>query len=440
MSESSANAVVNPSECTMLLFPELPSPDFISLLFDWNMFFYGAWLALGAAGLASVFAHERQENVELDFIKRQVAELESLSTRTLEQNDTLATLYANWAIALYDDEDSEFEDIVEMYGKAEAILKATLAQGDDSEARKNLAAVYLDWGNVNNTFGEIETAADTYQKAVEVLKPLDDAGDGEAKYDIAGTKLNLGVAYRELGYLEKAKTCLDESFTAYRALEKITDDDTRFYMATVSVQQGNLFHEMGEPVKTVVDAYNRAMRLFVEVIEDQGQMELEKDLANVLLDRSMVTYEDWIDRKFESQEERETIIDNVLLDISRGIELLEKQFNEGNDAARYDMFHAIVLKGKVLCDAEDFPAAKEYLDRAIEEFADLCENDDMFLMQTAMAYATRAVVQMALGNKELSEQDCLKGSELINQLLQSNSNDEEIQELRKQFEELLGQL
>jgi len=417
------------------------SPEFVLLPFDWNLFLYGAGVAAGVAGLASVFAHERQTDIDLDDVKKQVAELEALPARTLEQNDDLAALYAAWANVLFDDPDSELTEIAELFGKSEAILQATLAQGEDAVIRQQLGVVYLAWGVAHSDFGDPESAVEYYLKAVEVLKPLDESGDGEAKYDIAGIKLNLGIAYREMDDLENAKTNLQESFLEYRACEKIGDLDTRFYMATVSVQQGNLLHEMGEPVESVVDAYNRAMRLFVEVIEDQQETKLERELANVLLDRSMVTYENWLEQKFDSLEEQKKIISDVLLDISRGIELLEKQLNEGNELARFDLFHALAMHGKVWCDAEDFTEAQKSLDRAINEFADLCEDGDEFLFQMALVYADRALVHKLLGNKELSEQDCLKGSELIDAWSQqADSDDEEIQELRQQFQALLDQL
>jgi tetratricopeptide (TPR) repeat protein len=415
-------------------------PEFVSLSLDWNMLL-GAGLAVGAAGLASVFTHAHTADVDLETVKKRVAELEKSSSRTLEQNDELAALYATWATALFDEE-GDLEEVVGLFTKAETILKATLAQGDDTRVRQQLGNVYLEWAIALNGCDDVNAAIDFYHKAIETLKPLDDSGDGDAKYDIAGIKLNLGIAYRELGELEKAKASLDESFLLYRAVEKICADDTRYYMATVSVQQGNILYEMGETLDTIVDAYNRAMRLYVEVIEDQQEMGwLERNLANVLLDRCMVTYENWLDQKFESESEKNKIIDDVLLDISRGIELLEKQYQTGNELARYDLFHGITLQGKVLCDAAKYTEAQQSLDRAINEFTDLCEgDDDVFLMQMAMAYANRAVVHLGLGNKNQGEQDCLKGSELINKLLQSDSDDEEIQELKQQFQTLLAQL
>ena len=420
----------------MLFFPE-----FVSLSLDWNMLL-GAGFAAGTVGLASVFTHEHAGGVDLNAVRSRVAELQNSSSRTLEQNDELAALYATWATALFDTE-GELNEIVALFGKAEAILKATLVQGEDAVVRQQLGNVYLEWAIALNGFDELTAAIEYYQKAIDALKPLDDAGDGDAKYDCAGIKLNLGIAYRELGDLEKARTSLDESFLMYRAVEKISAaSDTRFYLATVSVQQGNILHEMGETLDKVVDAYNRAMRLYVEVIEDQQEMTwLERNLANVLLDRCMVTYEDWLDKKFESDAERDKAIDDVLLDINRGVELLEKQYKDGNEVARYDLFHGITLLGKVLCDAGKYAEAQTSLDRAITEFTDLCNGDDnMFLMQMAMAYATRAVVQLGLGNKSQSEQDCQKGSELINKLLQSDSDDEGIQELKQQFQMLIEQL
>jgi len=432
-----------------MLFP----PEFVSLPFDWNLLLNGEGIA-AAAGLtvaSAASAHERPEDderreyryedIDLSAVKSHVAELEALNTRTPEQNDDLATLYAVWANALFDDEDGTLDEIDELFGKSEAILQEAPAQGKDTGLQRKLGSIYTAWGRSHSGFDNPETAIGYYLKAVETLKPLDDAGDGEAKYDIAGIKLSLGIAYRELDDLEKAKAFLNEAFLAYRACEKIGDFDTRFYMGAVSVQQGNLFHEMGEPLETTLDAYNRAMRLYVEVIEDQGDTSLERELANVLIDRSMAVYEHWLDRKFESKEEQKKTIDDVLADINRGIGLLEKQYSEGNEIARYDLFYAVALLGKVCCDAENFDEAQKALNRAINEFADLCDEGDEFLFQMALVYADRALVQKLLGNEKLSEQDCLKGSELVGKWAQqSESSDEEIQELKEQFQALLGQL
>jgi tetratricopeptide (TPR) repeat protein len=413
--------------------------EFVSLPLDWNTLL-GVGLAAGAAGLASVFTHEHATDVDLDAIKKRVAELEKVSTRTLEQNDELAASYAAWGIVLTDTA-GDINEIVSLFGKSEAILKATLAQGDDNEVRHQLGNVYQEWAVALYGSGQVAQAIDFYQKAITTLKPLDDGGDGDAKYDVAGVKLNLGIAYRELDELEKAKACLDESFLLYRAVEKICADDTRIFMATVSIQQGNILHEMGESLDKITDAYNRAMRLFVEVIEDQQETTLERDLANVLMDRCMVTYEHWLDQKFESEEERAKVIDGVVVDINQGIGLLEKQCGEGNALARYDLFHGLALLGKVLCDAEKYAESKQSLDRVVSEFADLCNNgEDVCLMQMTMVYANRAVVNLALGDKTGCEQDCRKGSELVDQLLQSDSEDEEILELKQQFRTLLDQL
>jgi len=422
----------------MLFFPE-----FVSLLFDWNTLLLGVGFA-GAAGMASAFTHvmpEGPESIDLDALKRRVIELENASARTLEESEELASLYSIWA-AVLSGEGADLEEIAGMFGQAEGLLNATLARGDDPELRRHLGGVYLAWAVVLNDNGELPAAINRYQQAIGVLKPLDDAGDGEAKYEVAGVKLNLGMIYRELGEYEKARAVLDESFLAYRAVEKIgVLYDTRFFMAKVSVQQGNLLYEMGEPLDKIIDAYNRSMRLYVEVIEDENRPELERDLANVLLDRCMVTYENCLNQKFESDEEQDKVIDGVILDIDRGLELLEKQCKAGNESARYDLFHGLSLQGKVLCDTTKYDEAQKVLDRVVNEFSDLCEgDDDVFLMQMAMVYANRAVVHLGLGNESLSKQDCQKGSELINKLLQADSDDEAILELKQQFQALLDQL
>ena len=394
--------------------------------------------------ITMLFHPESDSVIDLDTLKSRVKELDGITERTAEQNTELAAHYAAWAVTLYntgeEDEEGDLDDIQELLQKAETLYTNILRQADSPDTRQQLGNVYLEWGVILNDYDEMTDAIDAYKKAIQTLKPLSEQGDGDAKYDIAGLNLNLGIAYRELGELDEAKASLDEAFTGYRAVEKICASDTRLYMAIVSVQQGNVLHEMNEPLESVVDAYNRAMRLYVEVIEDLSRPDLERDLASVLIDRSVAVYENWAGTKFENEEKRKQAVDEVLLDIRRGVDLLEK--HRGTDDDPHDLFYAVSLLGRVLCDAEYFDEAKLVLDRAIEEIEGADNQEEFLLMQTAMAYATRAIVQIGLGNKEKSEQDCMKGSELINQFLQAEGedDDEDVQELKLQFQAMLEAL
>ncbi|MDR0521078.1 MAG: hypothetical protein LBH00_04390 [Planctomycetaceae bacterium] len=420
--------------------PDVFALDFI-LPADWIPLVYGGTAAVCAA-VTSAFVHpHRSESADLETVKSRIAELEKIPNCSLEQTDELADLYNIWA-AERAAAGAEIGELTPIFDKAEAVLQNALKFGDDEQLRRQLGNVMLNRAVVQQDLGHPEAAADSYKKVLAILKPLDDAGDGEAKLDVAGAKLNLGIIYRDLDRFEEAKTVFDESFLTFRAVEKIGVFDTRYYMAKVSVQQGGVLAEMGEPLEQITDAYNRAMRLYVEVIEDLQQVELERDLANVLLDRCREIHEDWLVREFPSDDERDQRIADVILDVRRGIELLEKQCQAGNKEARYDLLDAVALQGRILCDASKYDEAKHALDRAINEFADLLqENDDVVLMQTAMVYANRAVVQIGLGDKEASKQDCQKGSELINTLIQSGSHeDNDIRDLKEQFQALIEQL
>jgi len=103
------------------------SPEFVTLPVDWNMLLVGAGIA-GAAGLATVLAsdsqdedHEGPESIDLDILKGRVDELENTSSRTLEQNDELAALYAVWAEVLCGS-GAELDEITDKFGKAETVL------------------------------------------------------------------------------------------------------------------------------------------------------------------------------------------------------------------------------------------------------------------------------------------------------------------------------
>ncbi|MDR2642866.1 MAG: tetratricopeptide repeat protein [Planctomycetaceae bacterium] len=328
---------------------------------------------------------------DIEPLKKRVTELESMSVRSIEQNEELSDIYIELANVAYD-ECEAIETIVMLLNRAEKILKSTLAQGEDTEIRRRLGNVYLHRAVTYNDFDELDLAIDSYNTALATFKPLDESGDGEAKYDIAGIQLNRGTIYHEKGEFLKAKTEFDESFLAFRAVEKISDLDTRYFMAKVSIAQGTLFRDMGEPLEKVVDAYNRAMRLLVELI-DIGQMEHERELANVLMDRCTATYESYRLYKFESETERINKIGDVLIDVGRGIEILDRivkadpQFD-----SRIDLFNAITTEGSILLDIDNFEEAIKAFDRAINEFAEFADADDpVLLLHFSSALANRAI-------------------------------------------------
>ncbi|GHT12284.1 hypothetical protein FACS1894170_06890 [Planctomycetales bacterium] len=379
----------------------LPS-ELLTLPVDLNVL---AGLA-GLAAVGAVFSHDHADGqVDTADKTKRISELEKTSPRTLEQNEELSDLYINLASNGGDD-DENIDNVIELYNKAEAVLKATLAQGDDAELRRKLGNVYLNRAVVYNDFDNLEEAEKSYLQAIDVFKPLDTAGDGEATYDLAGVELDLGVVYRENGDFEKAKGLLEDAFLLYRKIEKIGLLDTRYYMAKTSVQQGNVLFEMEEPLDKITDAYNRAMRLFVEVIEDEQRLEIECDLANTLLDRCTAVYHDILLREFDSETERNNKIGDVLIDVSRGIDLLEKQFNAGNEEARPDLFNALAMQANILVEIEKFDEGRKILDRVISEFADYSDPENIHLAsEYAGVYETRANCCLQSGNSSAAIAD-----------------------------------
>lgn len=357
-----------------------------------------------------------QQGVDWETLKNRVAELEKNTARTIEQTEELSELYVAWAAELSEN-DNSFNEILNLFAKAETVLQSTLAQGEETEIRRRLGNVHLHRAVIYNDYEKFEPALESYGQAIETLKPLEDKGDGEAKYDIAGIRLNRGIIYQELGEFEKAKTDFDDSFTAFRAVEKISDLDTRFYMAKVSVAQGNLLRDMGEPLDKIVDAYNRAMRLFVELI-DIGQMEHERELANTLMFRCKATYENYLNREFESETERLNKVGDVLVDVGRGIEILEKLAQNGNFENRFDLFQALMTEGTMLLDIDKKPEAYKVFDELIRDFADFIDEDDPEVLNSfAVAYENRGVTTMNLGNIKESLADFDKTIEIKERFL-----------------------
>ena len=383
----------------MLTFSELASflssADFGSVL---------AWMASTAIlplAASVVMSEEEETEVDEQGLRSRIDELERLQTRTLEQREELAELYVMLACGLYEGS-GELQEILDLYSKAEVVLRQTLAQGEDDEIRRKLGTVDLHRAMTFNAFGEMDEAVKCYTSAIESLTPLDNKGDGEAKYDIAGAKLNRGEIFHEFGDFEKANSDFDEAFLAFRAIEKISSDmDTRLYLAKISVAQGCLYRDMDRPLDQIVDAYNRAMRLYVELI-DIGQMEHERELANVLLDRCTAAYEAAVDQEFESEEAQKAHFDDILLNIGRGIEILQRIAESSDDfGAKYDLFNGLTLRGAMLIELEQFSTALEVFDQVIRDFAEFSTDvDPTVVNQFGAARDNRGVALMNLGRFE----------------------------------------
>ncbi len=446
-----------------------------------------AWTAGAVAlPLAAVFGDDEPKFDE-EGIRTRIAELEKIRTRTIEQQEELAESYVMLAIALYEEE-AELDEILELYSKAENVLQQTLSQGEDDEIRRKLGTVFLHRAVTFNDYDDLEKAVQCYDQAIEAMLPLDNKGDGEAKYDIAGIKLNRGMIFHETGEYEKAEKDFDDAFLAFRAVEKISDLDTRFYMAKVSVAQGSLLRDLDRPLDKIVDAYNRAMRLYVELI-DMGQLEHERELANVLMDRCTAYYEAYLNQEFESAAERKQKFDAVLLDVTRAIEILDRLAAGGDLAARIDLFNAYATQGAMLLDIEAFTESQAVFKQVIAGFADFAKDADptlvsqyaaafensgfasmnlncfdealaefnkaielrekiqsedfdlddeermIFVPSLATSYANRANAFASLNNLDAARTDCSKGIQLLQPL--KDDGDEEIEEIESMLKALL---
>ncbi|MGL4593742.1 MAG: tetratricopeptide repeat protein [Thermoguttaceae bacterium] len=358
---------------------------------------------------------EDETEIDVDEVKAYIANLEKLSNRTIEQNEELADLYVHLAFAC--DEESDLDEVLAFLGNAESILKSVLAHGEESQIRQRLGNVYLHRAVILSEFDEIDESLAAYELAIATLEPLEKEGDGQAKYDIAGIRLNRGQIYHDLGEFDKAMTDFDESFTAFRAVEKITDLDTRFYMAKVSVAQGDLLRDMEAPLEKIIDAYNRSMRLFVELI-DMGQIEHECDLANALMRRCASTFDDVRKCDFPSEQERDAKLDAILVDVSYGVQILEKQAASGNEENRLHLMNALIVEADILGERKLFEQAIKVLTRCVTEFADLIETDNlMFLNQYATALDSRGSCFMAIDSDQLAMKDLSESIRLREKVL-----------------------
>lgn len=337
----------------------------------------GACALLGMARCSCGCEDGDHEHAGGDYaeLESQIAALAQVANRTPDQERELANLY--FRHANLKQEYDELEDAILSFDRGiEAVNRIVDQTGPDDTLRRMLGHAYLGRAVAKNDFDEPQGALLDYEKAIEAIKPLADRHDGDAMYDIAGIQLNRGTIFHELGDFDKANEELDASFLAFRALEKISDlGDTRYYMAKVSVAMGSLYRDMDEPIEKIIDVYNRAMRLLVELI-DIGQMEHEHELAVVLLDKCTARFDAYMEQEFADETERAQLFDDVLLDVSRGIEILKRLAIEGNPNASYDLFCSLVTQGTMMLELGRNDEAIAVFDELLDSFSELARVDD----------------------------------------------------------------
>ncbi|HBT76722.1 MAG TPA: hypothetical protein DEB39_07305 [Planctomycetaceae bacterium] len=369
-------------------------------------------------------AHD-DEDPDYSGMESQIAALAQVANRSREQEAELANLY--FAHAVKKQEYDELDDAVLSYNNGIALLDALYAPGGvDDDGARQLGHALLGRAVAENDNGDTRRALDDYDRAIDVLKPLADKQDGDAMYDIAGIRLNQGTIYHQLEEYDKANEVLDQSFLAFRALEKISDlGDTRFYMAKVSIAMGSLYRDTGEPIEKIIDVYDRAMRLLVELI-DIGQMEHEHELAVVLLDKCTACYDACMEKEFASDRERNEALDAILLDVGRGVEILKKVAETGDPGACYDLFSAMITQGTMMLDLDKNDEALAVFDELLDSFKELGEVEDPIIRhQYAGLEENRGTALYNLDRYEEARQSFDCSVRLRQELLESDEIEEE---------------
>ncbi|MGL6225069.1 MAG: tetratricopeptide repeat protein [Thermoguttaceae bacterium] len=381
----------------------------------------GTLLSLGLFGLAShcscgsCESSEEETDPDAAVYEELEGRINELKTKVEQGDVSLKRELADTvlALAVQLQQDGYIDDSIETYDEAVAEFSELCQENaDDWELVRVLGLVNLSRAVALNDLGEQEAAVEGYEDAMKILTPVANTGDGEAKYDIAGIKLNCGMIFHDLGEWDKAKQMLEESFLEFRALEKISELDTRFYMGKVSVALGNLMRDLEEPINSIVDVYNRAMRLFVELI-DAGDMKYEHDLANALIEKCMARYEAGAG-------------EDVLVDLQRGIEILENAASEDPHHARLELFSAQFAYGSVLYDLEKYADAISVFSETLEKFADIEKTQVPILLgEYATVLDHRGMCYFALQKPDAAIADLTQAIHLLEKIWNIDDDGEE---------------
>ena len=300
-----------------------------------------------------------------------------LAARSQEEGDESA------AFGYYEEAFEAYSDYVEAGGCSRDVLK-------------KVAAGRLSYAVLLYESGDSEKADEEYLRAQSENEKLIEFGDREARVDYLGIDLNRASIIFARGDANAAFELLDKTIAELKKL--VADPDYNRYevpycLAKAQMSKGLLLRstlddDLDRPEAAEArEAYEGAITTFRALVEDGGETQYRRELADALVESMAVN-------PIRSREDAEGAI--ALL--KEAGDAYRKCVILGESDACVDFFEASLERAKLLMSIDCDDAAFSLYDSIIEAFDNLADSDELPLLEgLATAYQNRAKLRKGDG-------------------------------------------
>ena len=293
-----------------------------------------------------------------------------LAARSQEEGDESA------AFGYYEEAFEAYSDYVEAGGCSRDVLK-------------KVAAGRLSYAVLLYESGDNEKADEEYLRAQSENEKLIEFGDREARVDNLGIDLNRASIIFARGDADAAFELLDKTIAELKKL--VADPDYNRYevpycFAKAHMSKGLLLRSTFDDdldcpeAAEAREAYEGAINAFRALVEDGGETQYRRELADALVESMAVN-------PIRSREDAE----GAIARLKEASDAYRKCVILGESDACVDFFEASLERARLLMSIDCDDAAFALYDSIIEAFDNLSDSDELPLLEgLATAYQNRA--------------------------------------------------
>ena len=316
---------------------------------------------------------------------------EKLKTASEFPGDVLEEIVSlRLGLAARAQEAGDDSEALQNYESAFDAYSRYLDSGGDSQATlKKAAAGRLSYAVALYENGDNDAADKEYVRARQENEELAKLGDREAQVDMLGIDLNRASIISARGDQQGAIELLDETIAE---LKKLVDDpdynryEVPYCLAKAYMSKGWLLRstfdddlDCPEAIDSR-DAYENAINVFRALVEDGGETQYRRELADALVESMAVT-------PIRSDEDAKSAI----IRLKEAGDAYRKCVILGENDACVDFFETSLERARLLMKIERSAAAFALYDSIIETFDNLAESDELPILEgLATAYQNRA--------------------------------------------------
>ena len=369
---------------------------------------------------------ERDYRRSTKWQERLVNALHTIWQKSMQQDDLRAYFSALWYLGDAYMDLQDLEAAMNTYKEMKTAAEIQIEKGD-SKGLRNLSVSFNKLGNTEKELGNLESAKNYYEKALEIIEKLDRKEDTvELCQDLVVSFNKLGNIEQGLGNLEGAKSYYEK---ALRIIEKLArrmeNIDSRRDLSICLERLGDIEEALGhlEGAKSI---YERALEFIEKLAREANTIELYRDL--------LVIY-----GRLGDIEKKLGNLESAKRNYEKSFEISEKRASETTTVeSRRDLSMIYIKFGDIDQEVENLEGAKRNYKNALEIIEKLAREISTVRSQRDLSviYSRLGAIEEGLGNPEGAKKNYEKAQEISEKLARRTDTVESRRDLSVGFNKL----